>query len=252
MGHGDVRPGHQVAAGVDLDRNVRPPEPPGACGLRALPDQSAGEQLADVTGHRGGRKAREPGDGGPGDRAVVEDRAHHGTGARDTAGGDDGGYVGTEQGVARRAAADRLFTVSSRSSVAAGDAVRARRGRSAWQTAAAVRGTVSGLCFSRGEKHPATIRWAAPEGSPVAGRAWLPCSGLVTRSGAHTLEVDMTSSRQVCGSLHGGQRSRNDVTRSNHCPHHGQPCVPDCAFSTLTRTRPGPGRRRTCHLPAGS
>ncbi len=97
MGDGDVRPGHQEAAGVDLDGDVRPAEPLGSRGLGALPDQPAGEQLADVPAHGGGREAGEPGDGGAGDRSVVEDRAEDGAGAGVPAGGCGGGYVGAAQ-----------------------------------------------------------------------------------------------------------------------------------------------------------
>lgn len=97
VGDGDVRAYHQEAAGVDLDGDVRPAEPLGSCGLRALPDQSAGEQLADVPAHGGGREAGEAGDGGAGDRPVVEDRPEHGSGTRDAAGRSGGGYVGASQ-----------------------------------------------------------------------------------------------------------------------------------------------------------
>lgn len=48
------------------------------------------------------------------------------------------------------------------------------------------------------------------------GRRGRGASGAVTHGGAHTLQVDMTPRRQVCGSLHASQRTRTGATRSNH------------------------------------
>lgn len=84
---GDVGPGDQIAAGVDLDGDVGTAEPGGPGGLRALPYEPARQQLPDVPGHRRRGETGEPGDVGPGDGPVVEDRAQHGAGAGDPAGG---------------------------------------------------------------------------------------------------------------------------------------------------------------------
>lgn len=116
VGDGDVRPGHQKARGVDLDRDVRPAEPLGAGGLRALPDQPAGEQPAHVPADGGRREAGEAGDGGTGDRPVVEDRPEDGAGAGEPAAGPGGGYIGASQrggAVLVRAADGRRQTLHS-------------------------------------------------------------------------------------------------------------------------------------------
>ncbi len=97
VGDGDVGPGDEIAAGVDLDGDVGAAEALGPDGLRALPDQPAGQQVADVAGHGGPGEAGEAGDVGAGDRPVVEDRAQHGAGAGDPAGGPGGGDVGAAQ-----------------------------------------------------------------------------------------------------------------------------------------------------------
>ena len=89
---------------------------------------------------------------------------------------------------------------------------------------------------------------AAP-GRP-AGRAppWALLSGavrsdLVTRGGAHALEVDMTPRREVCGSLHAAQRNRRGEARSNTCPHGGHRWDAGTADCRRTRGAAGLGTR---------
>lgn len=206
---GDVGPGDQIAAGVDLDGDVGTAEPLGPGGPRALPDESARQQLPDVAGHRRRGEAGEPGDVGPGDGPVVEDRAQHGTGAGHPAGGACRRDVRAAQ---RDRAADghgrRLHRCLHRSSMAAGRAGRRPDGP---RTRSVRRRAGGGFGFSRGT----VPRGAHGRGLRRRSRRGRSRSGPATRRGAHTLQVDVTSRRQVCGSLHGAQRSRNGGTRSN-------------------------------------
>ncbi|RLV70503.1 large adhesin [Streptomyces sp. CBMAI 2042] len=209
---GDVGPGDEVAAGVDLDGYVGAAEPLGPDGLRALPDQPAGQQVADVAGHRRRGEPGEAGDGGAGDRPVVEDRAQHGAGA----GGPAGGPGRRDVGAAQRggAAGGRGQTLHGVFQVLGGSGPCGRLLDGALDLDPYGR---QGHCGRRDEASPVerSPRVRTPEGLRLRSLRGSARSDPVTRRGAHALQVDMTSRRQVCGSLHGAQRSGNGVTRSN-------------------------------------
>lgn len=229
MGYRDVRPGHEEATGVDLDRDVRAAQPTGTGGLGAFPDQSSVPQRRAVAADRRGREPGEPGDGAAGDGAVVEDRAQHRSGTGRPPQRVGAGRAGRRNGAAGQGVGLRSSICPrgpSRSCAVArtGGPRRARDGR-----------PTPGMGMHRKlhggstvHQNAGTLREFGIRAHCGAGRrrgirAVAVRSGPLTRGGADTLQVDMTSCRQQRGSVHDAQHSRAGASRSIDCPHRGRP-----------------------------